>query len=444
MKLILPEPDIDLYYEGFEPGKDLLDRAATGKRLSGLVERIDDPIVIALDGAWGSGKSFFLKCWVGAHTLQNDGTATTVYFDAFAHDFLDDPLIALTLEISKRFKENSPQATAISKIKEYAPALGRAALRVGISAATLGVVNKADELGDTIAEAVGGELGDAAADFWKREDGKRAAMEAFRSALVELTAPDKKSKPTQKLVIVIDELDRCRPDYALSLLEIIKHFFAVPGVHFVLGVNLRELENSVQARYGVGINAAKYLQKFVNLIAPLRGAPARNPNQSTLIRYYQHICRETEFEGDWRSSWINDYLQLVDHHVGMSLRDIERLVTLAKITPDPNTSQSGHPHLFAGLLILRVVSPELVEKARHASLTFSDVTKIFRIEKRSGDQTEIDAHCAWKLATDGMNSSTPEYIDTAASHLFSDQPAKEVLRSIIARSLDTFALPDHR
>ena len=80
-------------------------------------------------------------------------------------------------------------------------------------------------------------------------------MYAFRLTLEELTKPDD-AKPI-KLVIVVDELDRCRPDYALSLLEIIKHFFNVEGVHFVLGVNLSELQNIVRARYGRNIKAWK-------------------------------------------------------------------------------------------------------------------------------------------------------------------------------------------
>ncbi|WP_333848286.1 P-loop NTPase fold protein, partial [Phaeobacter italicus] len=66
MRLTVPEPKIDLYNDGFAD-HDQLDRKATGDKLSDLVERIDDPMVIALDGAWGSGKSFFLKCWVGEH-----------------------------------------------------------------------------------------------------------------------------------------------------------------------------------------------------------------------------------------------------------------------------------------------------------------------------------------------------------------------------------------
>ena len=101
MKYLPPEPKINLYNQGFEPD-DFLGRAQTGRQLSELVEKIDDPFVLALDGVWGGGKSHFLKCWVGAHKLENDGIATTVYIDAFQHDFLEEPLIALTSAISSR------------------------------------------------------------------------------------------------------------------------------------------------------------------------------------------------------------------------------------------------------------------------------------------------------------------------------------------------------
>ncbi len=76
MRLTMPAPKIKLYKDGFA-GHDKLGREKTGHRLSELVERIDDPLVIALDGAWGSGKSLFLKCWVGEH-LKRDGNCQTV------------------------------------------------------------------------------------------------------------------------------------------------------------------------------------------------------------------------------------------------------------------------------------------------------------------------------------------------------------------------------
>lgn len=94
MRLHPVQKEVALYNEGF--GKDdLLQRKSAGERISELLERIEDPMVLAVDGAWGSGKSYFLKRWVGAHTVENGGTATTVYFDAFANDFLDAPLIAM-------------------------------------------------------------------------------------------------------------------------------------------------------------------------------------------------------------------------------------------------------------------------------------------------------------------------------------------------------------
>ena len=126
------------------------------------------------------------------------------------------------------------------------------------------------EENDEIAEILGTEFGTSAPDFWKKAEDQHNAMQQFSEALSALTSDAEGN--TQKLVIVIDELDRCRPDYALSLLEIIKHFFAFDHVHFVLGVNLSELENSVKARYGTGIDAGLYLQKFVTLTM---GLPTR-------------------------------------------------------------------------------------------------------------------------------------------------------------------------
>lgn len=106
---------------------------------------------------------------------------------------------------------------------------------------TAGATEIAGVIVDAGLEAGSKELEKAAGEFWKKEDGKRAAMEQFREALRKLTEPEDGEAP-KKLVVVIDELDRCRPDFALTLLEIVKHFFAVPHVHFVLGVNLRELQ----------------------------------------------------------------------------------------------------------------------------------------------------------------------------------------------------------
>ncbi len=256
MKLFPQDNEVVLYETGFDD--DVLERKTTSKQLSELVERIEDPIVLALDDKWGSGKTFFLKRWVAAHTAENNGTATTVYFDAFENDYLTDPLVSIITAVSDRLPD--AQAATVKKWKSATAKLAKPALGIALSVATFGAKQYLDEIGDVIAEAASGEAKDATQDLWDIEKDRKEAMADFRSLLSELTR-----KAEAPIVIVVDELDRCRPDYALTVLELIKHFFSVPEVHFILGINGKALENSVKARYGAEIDAERYLRKFINV-----------------------------------------------------------------------------------------------------------------------------------------------------------------------------------
>src|SRR6202040_617942 len=107
-------------------------------------------------------------------------------------------------------------------------------------------------------------------DQLKETEDHRVVFDEFRSTLTNLasqlidrTQRVEKRRPAS-LVFVIDELDRCRPPYALSLLEKIKHFFSVDNVIFLLPTNLQQLETSVKAEYGA-IDAHTYLEKFYHL-----------------------------------------------------------------------------------------------------------------------------------------------------------------------------------
>ncbi|MFV0408133.1 MAG: P-loop NTPase fold protein [Paracoccus sp. (in: a-proteobacteria)] len=250
IKLFPPQEVVDLYQQGFV-STDLLYRNQVGERLSELLERVEDPTVTALDGPWGSGKSHFLKRRVGAHQLENRGRAATVYFDAFANDFLNDPLIGLTGAIAERLPDAKPNA--LKAVKGAAAKLVRSILRMTAAAVTAGATEITGPAPDAMI-ANGGKEADKAIDvFWRRAEGRKAAMQQFQKALEQLTAPSASDQDdTKPLIVVIDELDRCRPDYALAVLKTIRHFFSVPHAHFVLGVNLDALEHMVRARYGAG------------------------------------------------------------------------------------------------------------------------------------------------------------------------------------------------
>ena len=427
------EPEIELYEQGFE-NVCQLGRAAEGKKLSELVEAISEPMVIALDAPWGAGKTIFLKCWVGAHELENNGTAKTVFFDAFRHDYMDDPLVGLTSALSERLGDQDKKTNPLRRAKEAASKLARPALRIGLAVATSGATEVAGAVVDAGLKAGSKELEEASKKFWQKEDGKRAAMKSFRLALEQLASK-------QKLVIVVDELDRCRPDYALNLLEVIKHFFDVKNVHFVLGVNLKELANSVRARYGAGVQGERYLQKFVTLSMPLIPRKARSASMHTQIRHFNRISEEIGLSHSWKSELIADYLMSVDHHAGLSLRDVEKIATLAMVTPYPNEKPPAKPHLYVGAVVLQVLAPRILEKARLGQMTAEDFYSVFDLRNRNQpDGPKKEAHAIWKLVVLTSGNSTSQYLDDALETYYRNGAPRDLLREVIAETLDVFQL----
>ncbi|MBO9406227.1 hypothetical protein J7399_02210 [Shimia sp. R9_1] len=456
-RLYIPEPKIDLYKDGFK-GHDKLGREATGEKLSDLVERIDDPLVIALDGAWGSGKSVFLKCWVGEHLKHHGDKTQTVYFDAFQHDYLDDPLIALTSAISERIERDpeSKSAKAWRIAKNAAPFLGKAALRLGTAA----LVGKAisltgdedgalNDIGDKLSEE-GGDIAKSLDDFWKKEDGKRAAMEAFRSALVQLTAPDEQGSPAQKLVIVIDELDRCRPDYALSVLETVKHFFNVDGVHFVLGTNLKELANSVKARHGTENNAERYLQKFYSIRLQLPKLTSVSDANSA-PRYYEEVVSQLGQDRDW----IHDRIVLLIRNMPAESmptpRDLERIGALANCVIDSSTLRHEHQYMaLAILIVLSIIDPKLQDALLLGVAEKRAVQRIFGYDDRSWRSLPSNDPASWVFWVIELSQDPDKDIDSEA-HIFMQSFAldnnnkhmrRNLLPEIFENCLSGFSLPD--
>lgn len=437
-RLTIPEPDITLYEDGFA-GRDLLDRKATGDALSDLVDRISEPMVIALDGGWGSGKSFFLRCWVGEHLKRADNTTQTVYFDAFANDFMDEPLVSLMACLLERFEELGPQEKSkLDKAKNIAWKLRPAGLRIAASLATFGATNHLDDLGDVAAEALGKEIGKSSDSFWREAQERQGVMEQFREALGALTVGED-GKP-RKLVIVVDELDRCRPDYALALLEIIKHFFAVDHVHFVLGVNLRELENSVKARYGGEINAGLYLQKFVTLTM---GLPEQSPQgEKYLIKYLVQSGKDLGL-GPETIRDLQTVVRARKDFLVMSLRDMDRLMTAVVLIPnvpsDIETMLGAFRVVILSLIVARVKNPREYQLLGGALPDKGFLAKIFhRISNRpivesKNSEAQFVLNHAWQVFwhPDSVRDDYWREFDPQAPLSFPDEELKKLKDSYV-------------
>lgn len=373
MKLFPPQDELKIYEQGFG-STDLLGRRKVGERISELLEAVDDPVVLAVDGAWGSGKSHFLKRWVGAHRLENGGIATTIYFDAFSNDFLDDPLIALTGAIGERLPSGKEQKQWASA-KKVAVKLARPLLRIGAAAATAGATELTGPILDAVIEAGGKETEKAADEFWKREEGRKAAMRQFQESLAKIT------ESGTPLVIVIDELDRCRPDYALTVLEVIKHFFSVSRVHFILGVNIDALEHIVRARYGDGINAADYLKRFISLSVRLPEFVDQGRDLRAQLKYFEKSASAMGIDPRLTTE-VSRHLKLAVEPAAISLRDIEKILTRLVILPKVKELAEfyhGWQTVIISLALFQAIRPDLFNASKRGALSIKDVERFYGI-----------------------------------------------------------------
>lgn len=355
-----------LYEDGFED--DRFGRSTAGERLSAVLVLGNSPLVIALHGAWGTGKIHFLQRWVGAHA-QGDRTATTLYFDAFASDYQSDPLVAA---LAGRLPK---QTKVLNKIKKAVVPFLKSATRVGLAAATGGASEILGAAGDAAVEAGTADVGKALDTFWAREEGRTQAMAQFRAALGELTGTEENPTP---LVIVIDELDRCRPDYALELLEVIKHFFEVPRVHFVLGVNLDALENAVRARYGAGIEAEEYLRKFISFRVTLPAVTGHD-NALIVLDHAKTLVQEMGLSDRWREDII-EALTVAARGNTLTMRDIDKIMAQMTLLPVVKSEKKwlrGWVRTACDLLVMKVVRTDLYEGARQAKISLKQIDAYF-------------------------------------------------------------------
>ena len=361
------EQKIDPYNEGFEDKNDLLHRRKMGAALSSLLNRIEDPLVVALDGQWGSGKTYFLKRWIGQHLKENEAS-TVVFFDAFAHDYISDPLPTLVTAL-----EGQTNNKNINKLKEVVFNLAKAGTRAGLAVLTAGVSEAFGKAGEEFTKALGDQVEMSLEEYWEQEKGRSAAMEQFREALESMVSAGKDNK----VIIVVDELDRCRPDYALEVLEVIKHFFSVDNVHFVLGVNLGVLENMISVRYGNKIDANAYLQKFIQVKLELPdkvGYPILNYTDASLY-LDRHLALLKIPEQIGRTLRLQ--IQLVGLNNSITLRQIEQIVLAVKLANNVvltcENLESGHIAIMIDLIISKIVRPDLYPKFLNATIPLKEL-----------------------------------------------------------------------
>lgn len=278
---------------------DLLDRQSDAQFLIDfLVRRVGErqaagltkSYVLNLNAKWGQGKTYFLKRL--AQQLEADGYLA-VYVNAWEDDHAEDPLIAVISAIDTVMKSHFKKK---KKLKEAWDVAKRSGVEIAITAAKRGLSKLAkkaigegvDEIADlmdqgSVEESPNGEddsadstddnadigkdinklLDRQAEKILKRFSDSRRSISRFRNDLGSLLASiGDEEAPHAPLFVLIDELDRCRPTYALALLERVKHIFDVDDCIFIIATDSEQLRCLINTVYGTNFDSGRYLLRF--------------------------------------------------------------------------------------------------------------------------------------------------------------------------------------
>ncbi|WP_332454210.1 P-loop NTPase fold protein [Chryseobacterium aquaticum] len=232
-----------------------LNRSKYASVLTSIIENYSEGFVMAINNKWGTGKTTFVKMW--EQSLKNSGYET-IYFNAWENDFDNNPLTALIGELKilrptddQNFKKVISSAAKLSK--NIAPALVKAILNKYLDSEIL-----VDSLTDSV--KTGTEIFE---EEIKEYANKKKSITDFRIELSQFVSKNSNGKP---LIFIIDELDRCRPNYSVSLLEQVKHFFSVKNIVFILSIDKEQLGNAICGAYNSDkIDSSEYLRRFIDI-----------------------------------------------------------------------------------------------------------------------------------------------------------------------------------
>lgn len=341
---------------------DALDRQPLVEFLSALIKRLNGPFVMALDSPWGTGKTTLVRMLKAE--LQSKGFQCT-YFNAWKVDYVTDPLVALVSSID-RIDLGTKEAgnnfrSHLKTVKKITSLVAKRGLMAATKAVTLGALDIQEEYETAISEFTADTVGDIVDAFNQESELLETFRAELEAAVAQLPAADKEPN----LVFFIDELDRCRPTFAIELLERVKHLFDIPNIVFVLSIDKQQLEASTAAVYGAAINAPEYLRRFIDLEYGIPVANSRRYTETLIERFGLEPAFAERKGSDAaydRKNFIDFFTMLADA-VGLSLRARERCITRLRVVMDI-TPPNDHldPILVALLIVLRSNKPDLFAK----------------------------------------------------------------------------------
>lgn len=299
--------------------EDLLELSEFAERLEKFIaveqNFVQGSLVLALNSRFGFGKTTFLNMWRNKLDCSDDeGKPLVISLNAWESDYFGDPLFAIISSLVDSLKDHQQSADSlINAAKDFgwfATAIGGQVVRkfTGIDPAEAG------ELSEKKKDQREGSKS-LPADAFSIFQGRKEAMIRLQQSIKEFV-----SDSGVRVLFLVDELDRCRPDYAISYLETIKHIFDVHGAVFILAADRQQLENSAKTAFGPDLDFEEYYRKFIHREVTL--PPISDSGYKKIAENYVSYYLE-------RDGLRNCYMQTGSNQVNY----IVTLIGALKLTP---------------------------------------------------------------------------------------------------------------
>lgn len=353
-KLFIPSPIIDKSHE-FE--NDIFNRKPLAELLNGYIDRLTDGCVIGIDAPWGEGKSWFCKNWY--YSLYNFDKQKTVYIDAFQNDYIEDPFLLICGELIGLLTED--EKIEKRDLVEAGKAVGRALLPIATKLAVnavgkivLGTSDCDEKIAEIIENGFNTAIDKKLEKLLANRKSDKEILDNFKDKLKTVAA--KQEKP---IVVFVDELDRCKPTFAVQFIERIKHFFDIPNIVFVLFLNRLQLEGAIKGTYGDEIDAKAYLGKFIQLFLQLpKKIRIGDATQGTNYLFCEELSKRYSISGEMLMGGFVDVLSFFADTFELSLRDLEHAFILYNLVAHPNRAGGA----LEWLIVLKIMHSEIYKK----------------------------------------------------------------------------------
>jgi hypothetical protein len=406
-----------------EPFKyDVLKRAEEIINLTSVIDSIQEPFVLSLNGQWGSGKTTFIRLW--QQHLENEGFITLNY-NSWENDSSKEPIISLVGEIqeqiAKRYKNRSLTAI-VNSLKETSGRILSKTIPAAIKLGTYGIL---DIKSDPSIESTLADFFSQLPEEYIKYKGEREKFKTKLSQFAGTLVTNGNLDSNKKIVFFIDELDRCRPTFAVELLERMKHFFNIEKYVFILAMDKDQLGFSLQTLYGTNMDTDGYLRRFIDFNYNITTPPV----EDFINLLSQNLGFKGIFESKYLSSTRPQFFMktLIDYCYAfkLSLREIEQLFFQLKIIiPQIDFQALYIMYTMPLLLVLRMRHPKIYNNYINRR---TDSNEIIQLISTNKDVQRLFR----RFSQDFLNIRVPEYLKviSVSSEIEADALSRSYIES---------------